>query len=144
MKNYKPEEINEQIPQMFEQLHQFFAHDQISYASKVIIPPLMKELKENRPASFTAKQLEPYHKDLVCVGYSLSYLDAIPQLLQTRVIQGKDVMYAQLTVGIKAVEVSIFCFSEKLGYLWLDFARQARSSFAGISESISFLLFLMD
>lgn len=65
----------------------------------------MKELKEIRPASYTSRQLEPFHKDLVCVGYSLSYLDAIPQLLQTRVLQGKDVMYAQLTVGVKAVEV---------------------------------------
>ena len=105
MKGYKPEEVNDEIPKLFEQLHQFFAHVQISYASKVIIPPLMKELKEIRPASYTSRQLEPFHKDLVCVGYSLSYLDAIPQLLQTRVLQGKDVMYAQLTVGVKAVEV---------------------------------------
>lgn len=116
---------------MFLQLHEFFAHNQIAFASKVLIPPLMKEMKELHPAVFSTKQLEPFHKNLACVGYSLSYLDATPELLQARVLQGKDVMYAQLTVGVRAVEVGVSDLCN-VGHLWMDFSREARHFIARV------------
>ena len=137
MKGFKPEEVYEELPDMFLQLHEFFAHNQIAFASKVLIPPLMKEMKELHPAVFSTKQLEPFHKNLACVGYSLSYLDATPELLQARVLQGKDVMYAQLTVGVRAVEVDVSDLCN-VGHLWMDFSREARHFIARVPCRIFF------
>lgn len=91
-------------------LQEFFAKDEMLNASSVLIPPTIKAMKDLYPSRFTIKELQPFHKDLRSVGYSLSYLDETPDVLQTRVLKTKDAMFAQLTVGVHAIEVgSLVC-----------------------------------
>ena len=90
---------------MMMKLDEFFVKDEMENASSILIPPLLKELKESHPPRFSIRDLQPFHKDLRFVGYGVSYLDNKPEVLQTRVIKTKGAMYAQLTVGVRAVEV---------------------------------------
>ena len=89
---------------MINKLQEFYNLDELQNASYIAIPPLLREWKEKHPLRFPISQLQSFGKDLRFVGYSLSYLDALPVLLQTRIIQNKDVMFAQLTLGVRAIE----------------------------------------
>ena len=93
------------IPEMMKSFQEFFAKGEIANASSIITPPLMKELKASSSSRFSIRELQPFHKDLRFVGYSLSYLDDKPEVLQTRVLRTKDAMFAQLMVGVRAIEV---------------------------------------
>lgn len=93
------------VSEMLQKLQEFYAKDEISNASALITPPLMKQLQENHNQQFSVSQLKGIQKDLRYVGYSLSYMDSIPQLLQTRIIKTNNVLYGQVTFGFHCVEV---------------------------------------
>ena len=92
---------------MMRSFQEFFVKGEIVNASSIIIPLLLKELKTSSSPRFSIKELQPFHKDLRFVGYGLSYLDDKPEVLQTRVLKTKDAMFAQLTVGVRAIEVRV-------------------------------------
>ena len=96
-----------EVEDLLPKLQEFFAKDEMLNASSVLIPPTIKTLKDLHPSHFSIKELQPFHKDLRSVGYSLSYLDEMPDVLQTRVLKTKDAMFAQLTVGVHAIEVGL-------------------------------------
>ena len=96
--------MNAVVADMLQQAQEFFAKGEITNSSALILPSLIKELKERQNALISPSQLKGYHKDLRYVGYSLSYLDSIPELLQTRVIKSNGVIYGQLTMGLRCVE----------------------------------------
>lgn len=98
--------MNTVITDLLQELQLFFAKSEISNASALITPSVMKTLKDIHVPLFAPSQLKGLHKDLRYVGYSLSYLDSLPQLLQTRVIKSNGVVYGQLTFGLRCVEVS--------------------------------------
>ena len=85
-----------EVEDLLPKLQEFFAKDEMLNASSVLIPPTIKTFKDL-----------PFNKDLRSVGYSLSYLDEMPDVLQTRVLKTKDAMFAQLTVGVHAIEVGL-------------------------------------
>lgn len=105
LKGYDQQSVMKELPSMMMKLEEFFVKDEMENASSILIPPLLKELKESHPPRFSIRDLQPFHKDLRFVGYGLSYLDKKPEVLQTRVIKTKGAMYAQLTVGVRTVEV---------------------------------------
>lgn len=99
--------MNKVLVDLLQEVQVFFAKSEISNAAALITPNLLKNLKEIHVPLFPPSQLRGLHKDIRYVGYSLSYLDSIPQLLQTRVIKSNNVLYGQLTFGLRCVEVAI-------------------------------------
>ena len=107
MKTYKQQDVIDLIPDMMRRLQEFYARNELSNATSLVIPSFIKEHSGDRVPLFSPSQLSSLHKDLRYVGYSLSYLDDIPKILQTRIIKTKDVLYAQMSVGVRAIEVGV-------------------------------------
>ena len=107
MKTYKQQDVIDLIPDMMRRLQEFYARNELSNATSLVIPSFIKEHSGDRVPLFSPSQLSSLHKDLRYVGYSLSYLDDIPKILQTRIIKTKDVLYAQMSVGVRAFEVGV-------------------------------------
>ena len=113
MKGYNQQEVISNVADLLQKLQEFYAQDQLVNASSILIPPLLKEKKGLHPIRFSIKDLQSFHKDLRFVGYSLSYLDGNPELLQTRVLKSKDTLFAQLTVGVRAIAVIVLPASDE-------------------------------
>ena len=105
MKTYKQQDVIHLVPDMMMRLQEFFSRNELQNASSLVIPSFIKEHSADRVPLYSPSQLSSLHKDLRSVGYSLSYLDDTPQVLQTRIISTKDVMYAQMSIGVRAIEV---------------------------------------
>ena len=105
MKEYSQQEVISSITELLPKIQEFYALDQLVNASSILIPPLLREMKNVHPIHYSVRELQPFHKNLRSVGYSLSYLDGNPEILQTRVLKSKETMFAQVTVGVRAIEV---------------------------------------
>ena len=110
MKTYKQQDVVHLIPDMMKRLQEFYARNELQNASSLAIPSFIKEHSADRVPMYSPSQLGSLHKDLRYVGYSLSYLDDVPQVHQTRIISTKDVMYAQMSIGVRAVDVVMLGF----------------------------------
>ena len=105
IKEYNQQEVTSSVTELLPKFQEFYALDQLMNASSILIPPLLKEMKSLHPNHYSVRELQPFHKNLRFVGYSLSYLDGNPEILQTRVLKSKETMFAQVTVGVRAIEV---------------------------------------
>ena len=97
--------MNKVVFDMLGKLQEFFVKGELTNASAIVTPLLMQQLKDKHNPIFSPSQLKGLQKDLRYVGYSLSYLDTLPSVLQTRIIKSKGILYGQVSVGIKCVEV---------------------------------------
>lgn len=127
IKEYNQQEVTSSVMELLPKFQEFYALDQLVNASSILIPPLLKEMKSLHPNHYSVRELQPFHKNLRFVGYSLSYLDGNPEILQTRVLKSKETMFAQVTVGVRAIEVGYGFASDRQDiYGWTDRGKKVK------------------
>ena len=97
--------MNKVVCDMLGKLQEFFVKGELMNATALVTPLFMQQFKDKHYPVFSPSQLKGLQKDLRYVGYSLSYLDTLPSILQTRIIKSKGILYGQVTLGLKCIEV---------------------------------------